>query len=170
MIIKIFFAIIVGAMLVGLVWYFVVYSPALIAPNENNTNNSSVQVITDEQMYARQPGTILSKDNDVEVSDSVLINNDKTEQIDTGFYEITDNPAAYGIFYLAEGGNMTVNLYGSDTRSSRLAAEKYLLNNLNFTKKDLCGLAVTVMTNIYENEKLAGINLGFSFCPGSIEL
>lgn len=117
----------------------------------------------------RTPGTLLSK-NAQSLSDVPLLTSAKTSEIKTGFYENTDNPDLYGVYYLKETGNLTVTLYGEDTKRARFAAEKYIKQLLPYTETQLCNLDTTVVTNEYENPQWAGMNLGFSFCAGSVDI
>ena len=170
MILKICFAVLSGLSLVGLVGYFLLYSPQTVVKQPVTNVDSLFPTISNEAVNQRQPGTILTTNFGVIVSDEALVKNIKATEIEAGFYEMTDDPKAYGIYYLADGGNVTVNLYGADTKSSRLAAEKYLLSTLKFTKEQLCSVVVQVVTNEYENPELAGRSLGLSFCPGALAL
>jgi len=170
MLIKIIFAVIVGATMVGLVWYFVVFIPDKVPTGDALGVNTQFPIITEEQEISRKSGSLLTTDNNVLVSDAFIVENEKAVELETGFYEVTDNPKVFSIFYLADGGNMTVMLYGADTKKSRLEAERYLLSTLKFSKEQLCSVVANVLTNEYENADLAGISLGFSFCQGSVKL
>lgn len=53
---------------------------------------------------------------------------------------------------------------------SRSHAEQFLLSTLGITQPELCSLNYYVGTTVGVNEFYAGKNLGFSFCPGAVQL
>ncbi len=53
---------------------------------------------------------------------------------------------------------------------NRFKAEQFLLERLGTTKESLCNIEYYVGVTSYVNPEYAGMNLGFSFCPGSVEL
>lgn len=170
MFIKILFTILISVSLLTSVWY-VLFSNNLGTVEPGKTGiESSLPVTTTEDDNNRKPGTILTISPGVIISDTAIISNSNATIIEDDFYELTDNLDVFGIYYASAGGNMTVMLYDEDTKQARLTAEKYLLSSLPYTKEQLCSVFVNVLTNQYVNPALSGINLGFSFCPGSVEL
>ena len=166
MYIKIIMAVLFAASLVFLAQY-VLNSPGIIAPAEpigsdTPVSSSSIPVL-------RIPGTFLTKNGQL-LSDTPLMQSKTTSEIESGFYESSSNLATYGVYYFEKAGNMTVILYDADTKQSRLDAEKYIKQTLPYTESELCAIDAMVTTNEYVNPKWSGVNLGFSFCPGSVTL
>ncbi len=170
MYIKIIAVIIFAISAIFLVRYFVLTpdsAPVDTAPGYVfTTSTTPIQPTTP---VVHTPGTLLSK-NAQSLSDVPLVTSANTSEIRTGFYQNTDNSDMYGVYYLKETGNLTVTLYGEDTKRARVAAEKYIKQLLPYTETQLCNLDTTVVTNEYENPRWAGMNLGFSFCAGSVDI
>ena len=117
----------------------------------------------------RQSGTIAAVRGEARSETPVLTNKD-TKEIAAGFYQLSGNAQSYEVSYDQPSGIFTITLYGENTKQSRVEAEAYLLKSLPYTKLDWCNFVVTVLTNEYENPRLAGQNLGLSFCPGAAQL
>ncbi len=115
------------------------------------------------------PGAVQTTDGSV-VSEEPYLMHEESAEVTTGFYEMTNNAALFGVFYDTESGAFTITLYGADTKAARAAAEAYILAELPYKKAEWCQFAVTVITNAYENPRYAGIDVGLSFCPGAATL
>lgn len=165
MYIKIIMSVVVLACLVFMARYFII-SPKTILPTD--TTATSFPSITSTSS-ARVPETFLSKSGQV-LSDQPFIEYRKTQEIQPGFFESTNESDVFGLYYLQSGGNLTVTLYGENTAKARLSAEEYLKDVLPYSEAELCSIDAIVITNEYENPRYAGQNLGFSFCPGSVVL
>jgi len=164
MLFKILFILIAASSAVFLVYFF------MIGTNQSVSNNNPV--ITELPLITpavRQPGTFLTKNNSI-LSDEPLLTDRRTEEINPEFYKNTNKDDVFAVYYFSKTGNLTINLYDEDTAFAREEAEEYLQSILPYTESELCALDVTVMTNEFVNPALAGINLGFSFCPGSAQL
>lgn len=102
-----------------------------------------------------------------------------SEKISDGLYSIgydETNANNFEIFYHTESGAITVTLTAEPLATYRLLAEEVLAEELRMidgdplTAKEMCALDILVVTNRYVSERYAGVNLGLSFCPGSVDL
>lgn len=73
-------------------------------------------------------------------------------------------------YYYTEDGGMIILLTQEPLAVARYTAEEELKERLALSEEELCGLDILVQTNRYVNISYAGINLGLSFCPGSVSL
>ncbi|MDQ1299940.1 MAG: hypothetical protein QG636_608 [Patescibacteria group bacterium] len=81
------------------------------------------------------------------------------------------NTPAFSILYLEEGQNFSISLNSEPLKSSRIAAERYLMAALGISEQQMCELEYTLGTTVSVNEAYGSItNLGFSFCEGAIPL
>lgn len=76
----------------------------------------------------------------------------------------------YVISYFEDSGVFAVGIYKEPIAESRELAASFLMRKLNLSAEDLCTLNVQVTVPHWVNEFLAGQDLGFSFCPGSVPL
>ncbi len=83
---------------------------------------------------------------------------------------LTEDPSTYDIFYNEPTGILFISLYKEPLSFSRALAERALTGTLPLSKEEMCTLQVKVTTNAYVNPIYDGLNLGLSFCPGSVEL
>jgi hypothetical protein len=148
--------------LVFIVWYMV------LGGGQVSVKNTDLDQSITTETTSHKSGSFLSKTGNF-VTDFPLLDSSKTKEISEGFFEST-NSDLFGVFYLPETGNLTVTLYGEDTKRARLEAEAYLKKELQYSESDLCSIAAEVVTNEYENPRWSGMSLGFSFCPDSVEL
>ena len=80
------------------------------------------------------------------------------------------NIPAYVIGYDDKEKFFTVTLLTEPLKDARTQAEAYLKDFLRISESDMCKLKYSVGTPISVNEKYAGYDLRFSFCPGSVSL
>lgn len=90
-------------------------------------------------------------------------------------YEGVTDPTAssnppYVINYNDKTQSFTISLLQKPLGATRQAVEQSLLHSLNLTQDQLCQLNYTVATPTYVDGTYAGIDLGFSFCPGATQL
>lgn len=76
----------------------------------------------------------------------------------------------YLITYIVETQYFNITLSQEPIGETRKSVENYLLGKLGLTKTQLCALNYTIATPTSLNSTYAGMNLGFSFCPGAIAL
>lgn len=65
---------------------------------------------------------------------------------------------------------LSVGLYEKPLAQSRLQAEEFLMNKFNLTAAEMCNLTYYVSTPYWVSDEYAGVDLKFSFCPGSVIL
>lgn len=99
-----------------------------------------------------------------------LISNSMTEQLADDFYALSEDDETYQIYYHSGSGRITIMLFKEPLGFTRSFAEKRLKETLSFSEEELCDMAVTVSTNEFVNPGYTGINLGLSFCEGSLSL
>lgn len=122
---------------------------------------SSVDVLPPAQLLSTT-GTVYTA--------TPIISNPQTVKLDEGFYVLTEDPSTYDIFYNEPTGILFISLYKEPLGFSRALAERMLRDTLPLTEEELCTLQVKVTTNSYVDPVYDGLNLGLSFCPGSVEL
>lgn len=76
----------------------------------------------------------------------------------------------FSIVYYPEDSSFIIALLAEPLSQSRKAAEQFLMNSTGLSGTELCALKYYVGTDAYRNAQFAGINLGFSFCPGAVKL
>ncbi len=175
MLTKIFFAVGFGFCIVFLVWYFV--NTQHVKLTEDNIDIDSAANFDDlDTSFAgrgtvtRLPNTILSREEGVSISDQAVVDHPKKTVVVDDFYKVGEDEGKFSVYYDRESGAFTITLAGSDSKLAREAAESYLLKELSYTKEEWCKFDLSVVTNSYEDPRWAGINLGLSFCPGSVQL
>jgi len=83
-----------------------------------------------------------------------------------GFVEETP----YVISFFSEDQSFTVSLFAQPINAIRRRAESDLLNQLGLSEGEACFLRYVVLVPFDIDKNYAGRNLGFSFCPGAVEL
>jgi hypothetical protein len=76
----------------------------------------------------------------------------------------------YLITFTKETGYFNVAITQEPIGETRRAAEKYLMAFLRLTQERMCSLNYTVYVANSVNTQYSGTNLGFSFCPGAVQL
>lgn len=116
-----------------------------------------------------------SKNNSLVTSRGNFTSADVTT-LDEGFSQLfgegkIETDESFGIYYDEPSSKITVYLYKEPLSTARRSATSLLLEKLNMTNEELCGLDIPVQTNEYVSEKYAGYtDLGLEFCPGSVIL
>ena len=89
-------------------------------------------------------------------------------------YNVTDINQAlsadFNVVFNAHNGSFAVALLKEPIAKSRTEAEQYLLNTLQISQQQLCSLTTYVGVAYNVNQFYSGKNLGFSFCPGAVQL
>ncbi len=120
-------------------------------------------------------GTSVVLRNEIGITTATNVSLTETNSVElaAGFYMVgeTDNnqDGRYGLYYDEVSGVLTVLLHREPLANARLAAEAQL-QAVGFTTNELCAADVVVMTNEFVNRAMSGIDVGFSFCPGSVLL
>jgi hypothetical protein len=83
--------------------------------------------------------------------------------------DIIEQPE-YTITYIAETQYFNIVLLREPLRTTRKNAEQYLIEQLGVRSEELCQIDYMVGVPYYINQYYSGMNLGFSFCPGSVPL
>lgn len=84
---------------------------------------------------------------------------------------MTDRSAdGFDVLYYAPEGALTVLLLAEPLSESRLAAEDYIMSRFNLSSEKLCDLNARIVTNRFVSNFFADRELGFSSCPGSVQL
>jgi|GEM_PF-2797292 len=76
----------------------------------------------------------------------------------------------FELLYSAADNSFTVSIEKTPLRIYREKASEYFLKLFHVSQTDACKLHVLVGVPAEVDEKLAGKNLGLSFCPNSIQL
>lgn len=97
------------------------------------------------------------------------------ESSDGGDIYITQDSASpeedlYRLSFYMPSQNFSVILLKEPLREIRRFAESDLIEKLGISERDACRLFYFVSTHTEVSPFYAGKNLGFSFCPGSIQL
>ena len=86
-----------------------------------------------------------------------------------------DGAEQYSIYYYTDDNLIYIYLYSEPLETIRLLAEQTLVGKLrkpdgtSLTDKEICALDISVSTNEYVSRAFAGLDLGLSFCPGSVQ-
>jgi Flp pilus assembly protein CpaB len=99
-----------------------------------------------------------------------LTESQSSDELADGFFALTDDAAVYDIFYNEPTGILFISLYQEPISFSRALAERKLLETIQLTKEEICTIPIKVTTNAHVNPTFDGVNLGLSFCPGSVQL
>ncbi len=88
------------------------------------------------------------------------------------FYQLATNDSdkdLYAIYFYTGTGLISIDIFSEPLGSVRFLAEQALATTLGLPTDQICFLDIVVSTNRYVNEQFAGVDLGLSFCPGSIQ-
>ena len=90
-------------------------------------------------------------------------------------YEGVSDPTAtdappFVIEYHNNSKSFIISLKQEPLSQTRKQMEQLLMQQLNLSQDALCRLTYTVTVPYRTNQFYAGENLGFSFCPGSVQL
>jgi hypothetical protein len=81
----------------------------------------------------------------------------------------TNNPP-YIIEYISATQYFNIGLLSEPIGPVRLEAEQFLMNSLGISESQMCKLNYMISVPESVNSQFAGMNLGFSFCPGATVL
>jgi len=76
----------------------------------------------------------------------------------------------FAIEYFPQGQAFVIGLSTEPLGQVREEAQAFLMKDLGITEAQMCGLNYSVLTADSVNQQYAGENLGFSFCPGAVQL
>ena len=85
---------------------------------------------------------------------------------ENGFIE----DALYVISFFSEDDSFTISLFAQPIGATRKRAESELLSKLGIEQADACLLRYVVLVPFDVDKNYSGRNLGFSFCPGAVQL
>jgi hypothetical protein len=94
----------------------------------------------------------------------------------TGYYQLGHSPSdtttneLYSIQYIAQTGFFNVTLLKQPLALARTQAEMDIKNRLQINEETMCTLRYSVAVPAYVDQGFSGRELGFSFCPGSVNL
>lgn len=134
-------------------------------PNDIPTPGGSFPDLTN----SRLPQTIKSISGTAYSVTPYLESTDTTLMTEN-FYQNSSDTDQYDIFYDENKGNIMILLYDENLAFTRSLAERQLTNILPYTPEEFCDMEILVQTNEYVSPQYSGINLGLSFCPGSVPL
>ena len=78
--------------------------------------------------------------------------------------------APFYVQYQAPTQMFVISLNQEPISQTRQQAEQYLMSKLNLTQDKMCHLRYSIAVPYFVNQYYAGENLGFSFCPGAVQL
>lgn len=186
-----------GVLILGAVFWYVVFAPKTNTPQpsqttgstngfpdvgstgtpslpSSNATSSAVQTMS----IANQVGTVVTND---------FINNGITipDPSNPGNYLLAGNfgcvadatthcqaaPADnFSVYYNGTPNSFTITLTQEPMGQARLDMEQFMLRTLGVTQSEMCNLNYYVGVRSSLNEQYSGENLGFSFCPGATAL
>jgi len=171
--------VVVGVVLAGIFWLRAPNAPkGDIKQTVSSTGNTNTTVVTTggttvlekELTVSTLDGNTLQvndfKKNNLTVEDT---NNKDHFYLSGGLDPVKDN-AAYSILYVEFDQSFNVAILQEPLGEVRKRAEQELIKLLGVSQTDLCRLRYIVSTPNWVNEIYSGKNLGFSFCPGAVQL
>jgi hypothetical protein len=185
-----------GAVGIGVVWYFVAApSPAPQTTTQPSTTLPVSGSIPSSPSSPSSPGTptqTVKTMNLATQSNEVVVANDFiqtgvtiVDKADTDRYLLAGNlgycfsdpqkcragPATdFTVYYNSGPQSFTIELTKEPIGQARLDMEQFLLGTLGLSQQQMCSLNYYVGVTIYVNARFTGKNLGFSFCPGATAL
>ncbi|MEA2701513.1 MAG: hypothetical protein QOE22_222 [Candidatus Parcubacteria bacterium] len=102
----------------------------------------------------------------------------KEDLYNPGYYHIgyqpeynPDSPGPpYLITYTKETGYFNIVLLSEPIGETRRAAEQFLKARLGLSEDEMCSINYSLGAPVWVNSTFAGVELGFSFCPGAVPL
>jgi hypothetical protein len=98
------------------------------------------------------------------------------DPVNTGYYYLGNNTfqdqtdVPYMIEYIASTQYFNIEILQEPLGKTRKDAEQYLLSKLGISESQLCSLDYMLSVPNSVSSLYAGTNLGFSFCPGAVQL
>lgn len=177
---------------VGIGWFVVskVFSPTGTQTPVDTTTDFS-KILSPDEVPLNQPGQSSSGDTisvATEGGGSVQTNNFKKDP-DVGQYPTPDyyylgfhTPAGdafdgtatanppYLITYIDSTQYFNIGLLQEPIGTTRIQVEQYLMSKLGISQGQMCRLQYMLSVPNSVNQSYSGTNLGFSFCPGAVQL
>jgi len=101
----------------------------------------------------------------------------KEDQANHGYFYLGNQPSSdqtvnppYLIEYIAATHYFTISISQEPIGQYRREAERYLQQKLGATQDQMCSLNYTIGVPDWVNSQYSDMNLGFSFCPGAVQL
>ncbi len=114
---------------------------------------------------------------DIQVKDFLHDPELVTDPITPGNYYLGNNfitngdaDVAYVVEYIEQSNFFNIVLYKEPIAQSRKQAEQYLMAHLGISQSQMCSLRYMVGVPHSVNEFYTATSLGFSFCPGSVQI
>lgn len=125
-------------------------------------------------MASGTPKTTLNLENESSVSANDFRALPNVTNLGEGFYHLDgsspDIKLPYSILFAQNDQSFSVSLDAKPLADARKRFSYDFLKLMEITEKDACQLKVFVSVTYYVDEKLAGSNLGLSFCSGNVPL
>ncbi len=83
---------------------------------------------------------------------------------------LSSSTPSFTITYIESSQFFNIGLFKEPISESRFEAEQYIRDHLGITKEQMCALNYVVSVPNFVSPLFAGDSLGFSFCPGAIEI
>lgn len=163
-------AIIVLVLAVG--YFFIVnskQSPDTGSEQFNNGNSVSFPEDSTQEPVIVTPVVSVRSGRDFLQDDNVTMwyDDPDTYLVDGGE---SSEGVLFRIFYFPADDSITVSLQGESLGVSRGLAEASIKERLALPEDVLCTLPINVTTPSWVSDDYSGLNLGLSFCPGSVPL
>jgi uncharacterized membrane protein YdfJ with MMPL/SSD domain len=88
----------------------------------------------------------------------------------SGLFTLSNKNPPYSIEYVTSNQSFTIGLWTEPLKQTRQAAEQDLMSKLGITQQEMCQLRYYVSVPYSISPIYEGKNLGFSFCPGAVNL
>lgn len=149
--------------------------PVVVGVSSNTTAGASTTQST-TQPGGQQVQTLDLKGNNVTVRTLDFTKDSTIESDSRGTYALAGgmrpNPLTtpYSTVYSTASQSFVVTLLQEPLGFNRSTAEQELQKQLGIDQSSMCQLNYYVGVPASVNERYAGVNLGFSFCPGATKL
>lgn len=175
---------IVGVVIIGLVIVgaIIFLGGSITTPTETPTVNEPGDPFGPREPI---PKTVTNPDGTITITNSLgglvqtkdFINDPQTtpDPVNVGYYYLgpnsIDDPVKkipYSIGYIDETHFFNIVLLQEPIAETRKNAERYLLEHLGLSQSQMCDLRYMVGVPDRVNSTYTTMDLGFSFCPGSV--
>lgn len=109
----------------------------------------------------------------VYVNDIVSLPNTKqmsSDSYELGPFSLNNYDPEYNIVFYEQNESFAISLRREPLQQNRIEVETYLQKQLGISRTEMCQLKVYLGTSVDFNPFYGGKDLGFSFCPGSVQL
>ncbi len=160
---------------IGAYLYFSLRTPTPTGPQGNSPDPFGVTGNTSSTNISRSLPLVLSDGTVVDSNDFTKENQPDWAGPDSAYVVAGSETEDYLILYFRpdhEGGQaqFLVSVYKEPIGANRRAAEMALKERSLLSESEICKLNASVSTGPGVSDTYDGINLGFSFCPGSVKL